>query len=31
METLFDPTSIGLVITIITTVLGVIAAVIEKV
>ena len=30
METLFDPTSIGLVITIITTVLGVVAAVIEK-
>ena len=29
METLFDPTSIGLVITIITTVLGVVAAVIE--
>ena len=30
METLFVPTSIGLVITIITTVLGVVAAVIEK-
>ena len=30
METLFDPTSIGLVITIITTVLGIVAAVIEK-
>ena len=30
METLFDPTTIGLVITIITTVLGVVAAVIEK-
>ena len=30
METLFDPTFIGLVITIITTVLGVVAAVIEK-
>ena len=30
METRFDPTSIGLVITIITTVLGVVAAVIEK-
>jgi len=30
METLFDPTSIGLVITVITTILGVVAAVIEK-
>ena len=30
METFFDPTSIGLVITIITTVLGIVAAVIEK-
>ena len=30
METLSDPTSIGLVITIITTVLGVVAAVLEK-
>lgn len=30
METLFDPASIGLVITIITTILGVVAAVIEK-
>jgi hypothetical protein len=30
METLFDPTSIGLVITIITTVLGIVATVIEK-